>query len=158
LIEKKAFVSKERAVRFMTWLGKAGFFSAAVVVVTVLAWFTGTNHCLLGLMGRPQNGACLVSHCPEHAKKSSDAGQGPSGMLACCQGLQSANFVAAKTKIAFIPFLVGIQLFAVRDVFLPEAPQSILLNMEYDTGPPASNSFVATVLKRSLRENAPPLV
>jgi hypothetical protein len=142
----------------MTWLGKAGFFSATVVVVIVLAWFTGTNHCLLGLMGRPQNGACLASHCPEHAKKSSDGGQGPSGMLACCQGLKSTNFEVAKPKIAFSPVLVGIQLFAIKDGFLPEAPQSILLNTEYDTGPPASNSFVATVLKNSLRENAPPFV
>jgi hypothetical protein len=142
----------------MTWLGKAGFFSATVVVVTVLAWFTGTNHCFLGSMGRPQNGACLMSHCPEHAKKPGDAGHGPLGMLACCHGLQSANFEAAKPKIACSPVLVGIQLFAVGDVFLPEAPKSILLSMEYDTGPPVSNSFVGTVLKRSLRENAPPLV
>ena len=142
----------------MTWWRKAGLFSATVALVTVLAWFTGTNHCLLGLMGRPQNGACLVSHCPEHAKKSGDASQNPSGMLACCQGLQSANFEVAKAKIAFSPVLVAIQLFAVRHLFLPEAPKSILLNTEYDTGPPASSSFVATVLKRSLRENAPPFV
>jgi hypothetical protein len=142
----------------MTGLGKAGCFSATVALVTVLAWFAGTNHCLLGLMGRYQNAACLVSHCPEHAKKSGDAGHSPSGMLACCQGLQSANLEVAKAKTAFSPVLVAIQLFAVRQLFLPEAPKSILLNMEYDTGPPASSSFVATVLKRSLRENAPPLV
>jgi hypothetical protein len=142
----------------MTWLGKVEFFRATVVVVTVLAWFTGTNHCLLGLTGRPQNGDCLMSHCPDHAKKSGDAGHGPLGMLACCQGLQSANFETAKPKISFRPVLVGIQLFAVRDVFLPEAPKGVLLSMEYDTGPPASNSFVGTVLKRALRENAPPLV
>jgi hypothetical protein len=145
-------------VRSMTWLGKAGFFSATVALVTVLAWFTGTNHCLLGLMERPQNAACLVSHCPEHAEKSGDAGHSPSGMLACCQGLQSANFEVAKAKIAFSSVLVAIQLFAVRHLFLPEAPKSTLLNMAYDTGPPASNSFVVTVLKRSLRENAPPFV
>ncbi len=142
----------------MTWLGKAGIFSATVALVTVLAWFTGTNHCLLGLVGRPQNAACLASHCPEHAKKSGEAGHRSSGMLACCQGLQSANFDVAKAKIAFSPVLVAIQFFAVRHLFLPEAPKSILLNMEYDTGPPSSSSFVATVLKRSLRENAPPLV
>jgi hypothetical protein len=142
----------------MTWWRKAGLFSATVALVTVLAWFTGTNHCLLGLMGRPQNGACLVSHCPEHAKKSGEASHNPSGMLACCQGLQSANFEVAKAKIAFSPVLVAIQLFAVRHLFLSEAPKSILLNTEYDTGPPVSSSFVATVLKRSLRENAPPLV
>jgi hypothetical protein len=142
----------------MIWWGKTGLFSATVALVAVLAWFTGTNHCLLGLMARPQNAPCLVSHCPEHAKKSGDAGHSPSGMLACCQGLQSANFDVAKAKIAFNPVLVAIQLFAVRHLFLPEAPKSILLNMEYDTGPPASSFFVATVLKRSLRENAPPLV
>jgi hypothetical protein len=142
----------------MTWLGKAGLFSGTVVVVTVLAWFTGTNHCLLSLMGRPQTEACLVSHCPEHAKKSGDASHNPSGMLACCQGLQSANFEVAKAKIAFSPVLFAIQLFAVRHLFLPEAPKTILINMEYDTGPAAFCSFVETVLKRSLRENAPPFV
>jgi len=142
----------------MTWLRKPGFFGATVAVVAVLAWFTGTNHCLLGLMERPQNATCLVSHCPDHAKKSDDAGHSPSGMLACCQGLQSANFEVAKAKIAFSPVLVAIQLFAVTHLFLPEAPKSILLSMEYDTGPPSSSSFVATVLQRSLRENAPPFV
>ena len=142
----------------MTWFGKTGIFSATVSLVTVLAWFTGTNHCLLGLMGRPLPAACLASHCPEHAKTSGGASHNPSGMLACCQGLQSANFEVAKAKIAFSPVLFAIQLFAVRHLFLPEAPKTILLNMEYDTGPPAFSSFVATVLKRSLRENAPPFV
>ena len=142
----------------MTWFRKPGFFGATVVVVAVLAWFTGTNHCLLGLLGRPESEACLVAHCPEHAKKSGGAGHGPSGMLACCQGLQSANFEVAKAKIAFNPVLVAIQLFAVRHLLLSEAPKSILRNTEYDTGPPESSSFVAIVLKRSLPENAPPLV
>ena len=142
----------------MTWLVKAGFFSATVAVVTVLAWFTGTNHCLLGLMERPQNAACLVSHCPEHAKKSGDAGHSPSGMLACCQGLQSANFEVAKTKIAFSPVLVAIQLFAISHLVLPEAPKRILPMTEYGTGPPSVSSFLETVLRRSLRENAPPLL
>ena len=125
--------------------------------MAVLAWFTGTNHCLLGLLGRPESAACLVAHCPEHAKKSGGAGHAPSGMLACCQGLQSANFEVAKAKIAFNPVLVAIQLFAVRHLLLPEAPKSILRNTEYDTGPPESSSFVAIVLRRSLPENAPPL-
>jgi hypothetical protein len=28
----------------------------------------GQRHCLLGLIGRPKTGVCLVSHCPEHPK------------------------------------------------------------------------------------------
>ena len=142
----------------MTWFRKPGFFGATVAVVAVLAWFTGTNHCLLGLLGRTESQACLVAHCPEHAKNSGGARHGPSGMLACCQGLQSANFEVAKAKIAFNPVLVAIQLFAVRHLLLSEVPKSILRNTEYDTGPPESSSFVAIVLKRSLPENAPPLV
>jgi|SRR5208283_1587263 len=109
------------------------------------------------LESRKVSAACLVAHCPEHAKKSGGAGHAPSGMLACCQGLQSANFEVAKAKIAFNPVLVAIQLFAVRHLLLPEAPKSILRNTEYDTGPPESSSFVAIVLRRSLPENAPPL-
>jgi hypothetical protein len=79
-------------------------------------------------------------------------------MLACCQGLQSPNFEVAKAKIAFIPVLVAVQLFAVDHLVLSEAPKSILPKTEYDTGPPSVSSFAGTVLRRSLRENAPPLL
>ena len=142
----------------MIWLGKARFFSATVAVVAVLAWMTGTNHCLLGLMERGQNAAASVSHCPGHPKESGRAHDGPSGMLACCQGLLSPHFELAKGSVPSFPGLVAIQLFAINDLTLPEAPKSILLSTEYDTGPPWVSFFVRTVLRRSLQENAPPLV
>ena len=141
----------------MTWLGTARFFNGTVALVAVLAWLTGTNHCLLGLMKQPQERALAISHCPEHSQKSGGADHGPSGMLACCQGLLSSNFEVAKAKIAFSPVLEAIQLFPVAQLVLPEAPRSILLSAESDTGPPWRGSFVGTVLRRSLRENAPPL-
>jgi hypothetical protein len=77
-------------------------------------------------------------------------------MLACCQGLLSPNFEVAKTKV--FPVLVAIQLFAIGHLTLPEAPRSILLSREYDTGPPLAGFFVGTVLRRSLQGNAPPIV
>ena len=70
-------------------------------------------------------------------------------MLACCQGLQSSNVEVAKTKIAFSPVLVAIQLFAIGNLILPEAPKSILPGTEYNTGPPLPGSLVGTVLKRA---------
>jgi len=79
-------------------------------------------------------------------------------MLACCKGLQSANFEVAKTKIPFSPSSVAIGLFAVGRLFLEDAPKSILPKTGYDTGPPSAGFFVETVLRRALRENAPPLV
>jgi hypothetical protein len=79
-------------------------------------------------------------------------------MLACCQGLQSPKFEVAKAKITFIPVLVAIQLFAIDHLVLPEAPKSILPKTEYANGPPSLSSFAEAVLRRSLRENAPPLL
>jgi hypothetical protein len=143
----------------MTRLGKARLFNATVTIVAVFAWFTGTNHCLLGLMKQPENrGVSMMSHCPDHSKKSGGLADGPSAMLACCQGLQSPNFELAKTKIASNPVLLAIRLFAICHLVLPEAPKNILSSAQYDTGPPSAGCFVETVLRRSLRENAPPLL
>src|SRR6516164_9401164 len=121
----------------MTSVGRANIFNATVSIVAVLAWFAGTNHCLLGLLYQPLKVAHPMAHCPEHSKKSGETDHCPSKMLACCQGLQSANFPVAKTKIAFSPSLVAIGLFAVGQVFVTDAPKSILPNTEYDTGPPS---------------------
>ena len=142
----------------MKSLDRRRIFNATVVIVAVLAWFAGTNHCLLNLLDRPLKMVYPMAHCPEHSKKSGETDHGPSRMLACCQGLQSANLEVAKTKIAFSPSLVAIGFFAVGQLFLADAPKSILPKTEYDTGPPSLGFFVGTVLRRALRENAPPLV
>jgi hypothetical protein len=142
----------------MTSVGRANILNATVVMVAILAWFAGTNHCLLGLMDQPRTSAYSVAHCPEHSKKSGETDRGPSTMLACCQGLQSTNFEVAKAKITFRPALVAIGLFTVEQLFLADAPKSILPKTEYDTGPPSVGFFVGTVLRRALCENAPPLV
>jgi hypothetical protein len=142
----------------MTSVGRANILNATVVMVAILAWFAGTNHCLLGLMDQPRPSAYSVAHCPEHSKKSGETDRGPLTMLACCQGLQSTNFEVAKAKITFRPSLVAIGLFAVEQLFLADAPKSILPKTEYDTGPPSVGFFVGTVLRRALCENAPPLV
>jgi hypothetical protein len=141
----------------MTWLAKARFFSATVAVVAVLSWIAGTNHCFLGLMKEPQNAAASMSHCPGHAKESGSA-HGASGMLACCQGLLSPHFELAHTKVLFFPVSLLTPLSAVEGLALPEAPESILRSTGYDTGPPWAGFFVGTVLRRSLRGNAPPFV
>src|ERR1700746_2534539 len=64
----------------MTGLGKARLFSATVAIVAVLAWFTGTNHCLLGLMKQAGRTAVAMSYCPGPCKKSAGADDGPSAM------------------------------------------------------------------------------
>ena len=142
----------------MTSMGRANIFKAMVAIVSVFAWFVGTNHCLLGLLDLPLKGAHPMAHCPGESKKSGETDHTPSRMLACCQGLQSAKLEVARAKIAFGPVLVSIVFFAVEQLFLPDAPKSILPKTEYDTGPPSAGFFVGTVLRRVFRENAPPLV
>ena len=142
----------------MTSVGRVRIFNAAIAMVAVVAWFAGTNHCLLGLLDQPLKVAHPMSHCPEHSKKSGETDHGPSRMLACCQGLQSINFEVAQVKIAFSPSLVAIGFFAVGQLFLLDTPKGIPPKTEYDTGPPSLGFFVGTVLRRALRENAPPLV
>jgi hypothetical protein len=142
----------------MTWLAKARLLSAAIAIVSVLSWIAGTNHCFLGLMKEPQNGAASVFHCPGHAKEPASANNGPYGMLGCCQGLLSPHFEVAHVRVQFFPVALAIPVFAVDGLVQPEAPKSILRNTEYDTGPPRGAFFVGTVLRRSLQENAPPVI
>ena len=142
----------------MTWLAKARLLSAAIAIVSVLSWIAGTNHCFLGLMKEPQNVAASVFHCPGHAKEPASANNGPCGMLGCCQGLLSPHFEVAHVRVQFFPVALAIPVFAVDGLVQPEAPKSILRNTEYDTGPPRGAFFVGTVLRRSLQENAPPVI
>ncbi len=140
----------------MNWLIQARPLNRTVAVVAVLAWLAGTNHCLLGLMHRSEGKTVSTCTCSNHSEKSSGADHGSSAMLGCCQGLQSQKTDLAKAKIE--PVLVGLHLLPTAHFTLPEAPRNILQNTEYDTGPPATGFFVETVLQRSLRENAPPIV
>jgi len=156
-LQREAAGRKSRELA-MTSARKINVFSATVAVATLLAWFTGTNHCLLGLVNHPQNAAIPSAHCPHSAEKSGEAAQGPSKMLICCQGLQCSSFQGARTKVAYSAVLVAVRLFAVGHLFFQEAPESIQPQSGYNTGPPAGNLFVRTVLRRALCENAPPLL
>jgi hypothetical protein len=140
----------------MNWFIQAKSLNGMAAVMAVVAWLAGTNHCLLGLMHRPESKTVSTCTCPNHSEKSGGADHGSSAMLGCCQGLQSAKIDLAKAKIE--PVLVGLHLLPTADFILPVAPQNRLPNTEYDTGPPVRGFFVETVLRRSLRENAPPVV
>jgi hypothetical protein len=139
------------------WFGQLRFFSATVAMVAALAWFTGTHHCLLGLITQPQSAAVSGCQCSESSKGSGARNDTPSRMLACCQGLLSPNSELAQAKVKFSPILLEFRLPVVGHLLPVQFPQRTVLSTEYDTGPPVGNCFVETVLKRSLRENAPPL-
>lgn len=77
-------------------------------------------------------------------------------MLTCCQGLLSPDLAQAKSNVKFSPVFLG-ELSIVLDRLVRLAPLKCpSASAEYDTGPPRESSFVGTVLRRSLCENAPP--
>ena len=134
----------------------ARFFNAAVAMVAALAWFTATSHCLLRVVNHGQSTVASVCHCSDHCK-GPDQNSSRSLMLSCCQGLLSPASELAQAKVKFSPIPLGLQLTALHRRVTLEAAQTPSASAVYDTGPPRENSFLQTVLKRSLPENAPPL-
>ena len=105
---------------------------------------------------QPQSRAVSACHCPNHSNKPGEPDNGPSRMLACCQGLQSPNCEISKAKAAFSPVLVAIRVFAIGHRDLSDAAKGLLAGTGRDTGPAPAGSFLEIVLRRSLPENAPP--
>ena len=135
---------------------RARLLSSTVAIVAALAWFTSTNHCLLGVLNDGQGTASSACHCSEHCKASGGQPNSPSLMLTCCQGLLSPALELAQTKVKFCPLLLRFQLAAVGRLAAFEPRQFVNLSAEYETGPPKENCFVSTVLKCSLPAHAPP--
>jgi hypothetical protein len=136
---------------------RARFLGSTVAVIAALAWFTATNHCLLEATRDTHGTATATCHCPDHGHGAGGRGNGNNGrMLACCQGLLNPALEVAQANIKFTPVSLGLQLIAVDRIVPREALQTTSVGMEYDTGPPPQSCFVRIVLKRSLRENAPP--
>ena len=134
----------------------ARFLTSTVAILAALAWFTATHHCLLGVIRDAQSPAASACHCQDHCQDS--GGQGKGQMLACCQGLLSAASELAQSKVKFTLIPSGFQLTGIGRVAHSAALQPADVDMEEDTGPPRENCFLETVLKRSLPENAPPVV
>jgi hypothetical protein len=138
---------------------QARFSKGTAAILAVLAWFVGTQHCLLSSwMNNHLQTAIPACHCQEPAKGPAAPTDGPASMLSCCQGLVSPNLELGQAKLSFSPVLLGLQLVASDQHLRLEALQPPRLSTEYDHGPPRASWFIGTVLKRSLTENAPPFI
>jgi hypothetical protein len=138
------------------WFSRASLFSSMIAIAAVLAWLPATNHCLLGAMNAAQSPVAPACHCSDHCRDS--GGQAKGQMLACCQGLLSTAPQLAQVKANITPSVVGTQPTIIDLLVDFEAKQIASAGTACDTGPPRENCFVRTVLKRSLRKNAPPLL
>ncbi len=126
-----------------------------VVLATMVAWFSISNHCALGGAIVKTKSAVAPMHChgnqPAPSKKSSDE------EMPCCKMLRATlpalqKNAAAYDMSAFVlqPYVVDLVLFA--EQFHGTRP------LEFDTGPPFSRSFAELVLQRSILAHAPPVL
>ena len=125
----------------------------AIVVVSIAAWFSISNHCAVGALIAKTESAVAPMHChgnqPAPSKKSSN------GEMPCCKMLRATITSEAKIVEAASQNFVPIQDWIVAELI--SAPETQLRRLELDTGPPFAGSFAESVLQRSVLAHAPPV-
>ena len=128
----------------------------SIVLTTIVAWFSISNHCAVGAMLAAKMQAPMAQmHChgsqPAPSKKSGEE------EMPCCKVLRAT--LASQGKIVqvankdFLPMPNWI----IAQVIFPDEAQLRRVPEELDTGPPFAGSFAESVLQRSLLAHAPPV-
>ena len=130
-------------------------FNQLIVLFTIVAWFSISNHCALGaLTAGTLHSAVAPMHChgnqPTPSKKSNSEEEMP-----CCKMLRAT--IAGEAKIVELASknFVPIQDWIVAELI--SAAETHLSPLELDTGPPFAGSFAESVLQRSVLAHAPPV-
>ena len=132
--------------------GTARLGRSLLVILTIAAWFSISNHCALGSLIAAQAGN---STAPMHCHKEGPApSKGGDEQAPCCKVLKAitvAQVNLGTDQLDFVP---------------KEYPAGELIvglwkahthTLELDTGPPRAISFSESVLQRSILAHAPPL-
>lgn len=123
-----------------------------IVLATVAAWFSISNHCALGGLIAKAHCAVAPMHChgnqPTPSKKSSEE-------MPCCKTLRATITSEAKVVEVESKNFVPIQDWIVAELI--SAVNTQLSPLELDTGPPFAGSFAESVLQRSILAHAPPV-
>jgi hypothetical protein len=123
---------------------------AFTAVLTLIAWFSLSNHCALGAAAPVSEAA--FSSCPMH---SAPAKKKPATKTPCCKDVRA---VVAKGVVASA---AGARPIATRDygteIFAQQPVRVAILFQNLDTGPPGCLSFAESVLQESVPAHAPPV-
>ena len=127
-----------------------------VVLMTIVAWFSISNHCAVGEMVAAKTQPQMAQmHChggqPLPSKKSGDE------EMPCCKVLRATLASQGKIlQVANKDFL-AIRSWIVAQIIFSDEPQSHHAANDLDTGPPFAGSFAESVLQRSILAHAPPV-
>jgi len=126
------------------------------VIITAVAWFFISNHCVLAELqdAAKAKTSCHQSCCgrqPPAKSKSESA-------VECCKTLRATLLEAAKDFAGYDTSLFAPQLYFVGPVISTNDSGLTLAVLELDTGPPFANTFAESVLQRSILAHAPPVI
>jgi hypothetical protein len=124
-----------------------------VVLATLAAWLSISNHCAFGALIATQ-GAMASMHC--HGKQPSPSKKNSQDEIPCCKVLRATLIVSAKIVQGSNKIFLPIPKWILAGRILSSEGQFHRVPLAVDTGPPAAASFAETVLQRSLLAHAPP--
>ncbi len=129
----------------------------AVVLVTLVAWFSISNHCAFGTLiaAKPQS-AMASMHC--HGNQPSPSKKSNGEEMPCCKVLRATLADQAKTVHVANKDFFPIQSWIFGELISADDAQLQRATQELDTGPPFASSFAESVLQRSVLAHAPPFL
>src|SRR5437667_2130608 len=126
----------------------------ALVLTTLAAWFSISNHCALGGLIAKTNSTVATMHC--HGNQPAPSKNSSEEKMPCCKLLRATVTSDAKTvQVAnknFLPVQIGI----IAQIIFANEARLHRTSLEFDTGPPFADSFAESVLQRSILAHAPP--
>ena len=127
----------------------------SVVLTTIVAWLSISNHCAIGAMVAAKTQSPMAQmHC--HGSQPSPSKKSNKEELPCCKVLRATLAGQGKiVQVASKDFLPISKRIVAQVIFADEA-QLRRVPEELNTGPPFAGSFAESVLQRSLLAHAPP--
>ena len=149
-------VTASSATKFAVTAGLNKTAQVAIVGLSIVAWFTISNHCALGglVASAKMQSATEPMHC--HGDQPSPPKKSGGREMPCCKILCATLSGEGKTvqnpSTNFLPIqsLAFVALVSADDARFHRRP------LELDTGPPGWHSFAELVLQRSIVAHAPP--
>jgi hypothetical protein len=125
------------------------------VIVTVVAWFFISNHCVLAEFkpGPKARASCHQPCCGNQPPVKSEQESG----VECCKTLRATLSEATKDFAGYDSSLFALQLYLIGPVPSTNDSDSISV-LESGTGPPFAKTFAESVLQRSILAHAPPVI
>lgn len=126
-----------------------------IVIITAVAWFFISNHCVLAeFKAAPKAAASYHQDCcgdQSPGKSKSESGS------ECCKTLH-ATLVVAKKLVGYDTSQFALQFYFVAPELLLNDSKASVRGTEFDTGPPFAKTFAESVLQRSILAHAPPVI